>query len=383
MQLGRAATKLARGEGNGVSDAAVPSAPLRPKAQPEPPAPKIFLSVLFYCLCSSSLLFLNKYAVGTLGLRPGAVVVLQLSFASATCLLLRACNLCSIGQCEARKLRLFGLYVFAFVGSIYSSVMALRHSNVETFIVFRAATPIAVCALDWLFLGRAVPGWKSIAALGGTALAAGGYVFTDAQFLVEGAAGYTWCAVYFVLICFEMTFGKHLVSSVRAGVWESVFLTNTLALPLLCAVAAARGELDDLPQQLKGLSAGGATVFFLSCLVATLIGYSGWVCRSLVSATAYTLIGVANKLGTVLLAVAFLEKHATPAGAAALLACIACSSAYKQPPMRDDLVAKVEPQLKPISEAALESQDESELLLAAAAETTRALAAAPANCAIS
>ena len=44
---------------------------------------------------------------------------------------------------------------------------------------------------------------------------------------------------------------------------------------------------------------------------ATLIGYAGWLCRGLVSATSYTLIGVANKLGTVLLAICFLDKHAS------------------------------------------------------------------------
>ncbi|KAK7242092.1 nucleotide-sugar transmembrane transporter [Aureococcus anophagefferens] len=36
-------------------------------------------------------------------------------------------------------------------------------------------------------------------------------------------------------------------------------------------------------------------VLFLSCVIATLIGYAGWLCRGLVSAAPYTLIGVANK----------------------------------------------------------------------------------------
>ena len=120
---------------------------------------------------------------------------------------------------------------------------------------------------------------------------------------------------------------------------------------------------------------------------ATLIGYAGWLCRGLVSATSYTLIGVANKLGTVLLAICFLDKHASarraenrqkgrgistrhprrrrdPAhpnvvemstgthlerrkkiylprrsrsGVAALVACICCSSMYSQSPLRADV----------------------------------------------
>ena len=85
------------------------------------------------------------------------------------------------------------------------------------------------------------------------------------------------------------------------------------------------------------MPAGDLAVLALSCVIATLIGYAGWLCRGLVSATSYTLIGVANKLGTVLLAITFLDKHASPTGVAALLACIVASSQYRQSPLRADV----------------------------------------------
>ena len=53
------------------------------------------------------------------------------------------------------------------------------------------------------------------------------------------------------------------------------------------------------------MSMGDGGVLVVSSVVATLIGYAG-LCRGLVSATSYALIGVANKLGTVL-AVALLD----------------------------------------------------------------------------
>ncbi len=37
------------------------------------------------------------------------------------------------------------------------------------------------------------------------------------------------------------------------------------------------------------------------CVTGTLIGWAGWYCRDLVSATSYTIIGVANKILTVCL----------------------------------------------------------------------------------
>ena len=161
-------------------------------------------AVAFYCLCSSSLLFLNKLAVngsGATPLRPGAVVVVQIAFATAACKALAVLDLADIGALTRPKVEGFGLYAIAFVGSIYASVMALRKSNVETFIVFRASTPLAVAALDYVFLGRSAPSSQALASLIATAVAASAYVATDAQFYVEGFAGYSWCFLSFGLIC--------------------------------------------------------------------------------------------------------------------------------------------------------------------------------------
>ncbi|KAH8060268.1 nucleotide-sugar transmembrane transporter [Aureococcus anophagefferens] len=145
----------------------------------------------------------------------------SIAFATASCYALSVLQLANIGALTRKKVEGFGLYAVAFVGSIYASVMALRHSNVETFIVFRASTPLAVALLDYVFLGRSAPSTWSLGSLLLTAASATAYVATDAQFVVEGIAGYSWCLLYFALICFEMTFGKHLVSSLRLGVWES------------------------------------------------------------------------------------------------------------------------------------------------------------------
>ncbi len=168
------------------------------------PRRQVVFAVAFYCLCSSSLLFLNKLAVngsGATPLRPGAVVVVQIAFATAACKALAVLDLADIGALTRPKVEGFGLYAIAFVGSIYASVMALRKSNVETFIVFRASTPLAVAALDYVFLGRSAPSSQALASLIATAVAASAYVATDAQFYVEGFAGYSWCFLYFGLIC--------------------------------------------------------------------------------------------------------------------------------------------------------------------------------------
>ena len=163
-----------------ATEEAVVNSPMpRESAAVDAPATKgaVVGAVAFYCVCSSSLLFLNKLAVnGPATLPPGAVVVVQIAFATVACYALSALGLASIGALTRKKVEGFGLYAIAFVGSIYASVMALRHSNVETFIVFRASTPLAVAVLDFAFLGRAAPGPRGLASLVATAAAAAAYV---------------------------------------------------------------------------------------------------------------------------------------------------------------------------------------------------------------
>ena len=82
------------------------------------PRRQVIFAVAFYCLCSSSLLFLNKLAVngsGATPLRPGAVVVVQIAFATAACKALAVLDLADIGALTRPKVEGFGLYAVAFV----------------------------------------------------------------------------------------------------------------------------------------------------------------------------------------------------------------------------------------------------------------------------
>lgn len=65
--------------------------------------------------------------------------------------------------------------------------------------------------------------------------------------------------------------------------------------------------------------------------------YTGWLCRSMVSATTFTLVGVVNKLLTVLLNVAIWDKHSTPSGLFAVCICLLAGMFYQQAPRRDEV----------------------------------------------
>lgn len=301
----------------------------------------VVLSIVFYGLCSSSMLFLNKLSVSmTVGeqtkrLQPGPISCLQLAFAIAFCFLLQLGNLVRYDGITKVVVYYYGLYCVLFVGSVYASMKALQGSNVETQIVFRAATPIAVAGLDYFFLGREMPSRRSMFALLGIIFGALLYVATDSEFRVNGFGAYSWIFLYFFLICIEMTLGKYMMSDHKLkSIWSSVLLTNGLALPMLFLLSFSRGEFDDMGEAMAETSRAQWLVVLSGCVAGTLIGWAGWQCRSLVSATSYTLIGVVNKLLTVVMSVLFLDKHASGTGIFALCLCIAASTQYSQAPMR-------------------------------------------------
>ena len=80
----------------------------------------------------------------------------------------------------------------------------------------------------------------------------------------------------------------------------------------------------------------GLLIILFSCVTGTLIGYTGWLCRGMVSATSYTLVGVVNKFLTVLLNVMIWDKHSTPLGLFAVCICLGAGVFYQQAPRREE-----------------------------------------------
>lgn len=140
---------------------------------------------------------------------------------------------------------------------------------------------------------------------------------------------------YFVLITFEMTYGKKLTNQIKMeSVWGSVFYCNFLALLPMFVLGWVMGDYEGLSVKLSELPSNGVMILLFSCVAGTLIGYSGWLCREMVSATTYTLVGVVNKFLTILLNVVLWDKHASPFGIVAVCMCLAAGSLYQQSPTR-------------------------------------------------
>jgi drug/metabolite transporter (DMT)-like permease len=229
------------------------------------------MAIVAYSLCSSTLLLANKMTMAYLPI-PAVVSFIQI-FSSAVFILLYKVMGGTVDAIEWPKVKAYSLYIVAFVAAIYANMQALNHSNVETVIVFRACSPIAVTIVEYFFMDRAWPSLRSTMSLIVVAMGAICYCMSDSQFNLEGIEAYYWVMTYFVLITFEMTYGKRLTSSVKMeSVWGPVLYCNLLAAFPMFMIGYVNGDFENIQEKLAEVPANGVMLLIFSCVAGTMIG---------------------------------------------------------------------------------------------------------------
>ena len=297
----------------------------------------VVIAMVVYSLASTSMMIVNKMVMRSAPL-PSFFSTIQFAATVLTVEVLGrapSCTGCPRSDIELRwpRLRPYVQHGVIFVAAIYCNMQALRHTNIETIILFRASTPLIVSVLDRACLGRDWPSLRSLLALSVLAAAAVGYVLSDNAFRMKGFGAYTWVSLYFATISIEMAYAKYIVGAVEFdSMWGPVLHNNLAAIPLMALLGMSSGELSVLAQ----LPWDGKLIFklALSCVVAVGIGYSGWNCRRMVSASCFTVLGVGNKLLTVLVNNVIWKQSASPLGNFCLFICLLAAVSYQQAPMR-------------------------------------------------
>lgn len=218
------------------------------------------------------MLLANKLAIEFVP-SPSAVSFIQILFSAITVIAIRFSGYSSVDWFEWEKIKAYSYYVVIFVVTIYCNMKALEASNVETVIVFRACSPIAVSIIEYIFMDRELPNSRSALSLAIVAFGAIAYCLSDSQLALNGISSYSWAIIYFVLISVEMTYGKKLISSVKMeSVWGPVLYCNALSVVPMFFMGLGEGnfllELGRLPQ----LSTVGISIILFSCITGTLIG---------------------------------------------------------------------------------------------------------------
>ena len=306
--------------------------------------PRAGMAMVVYSIVSASMLLINKMCLHVVPL-PGLVSVVQFVFAAVSIALIKVSGVAIVDDFEWRKVRAYLLYVGLFVIGIFTNMKSVQKANVETVIVFRACCPIVVSVLEAGFLGRQLPNARSACALLVIVLGALGYVSSDSAFKKQGMAAYSWVSAYTVVTAIQMAYGKYIVGKDMnfQSMWGPTQYTNVLSIPPMIAIALVTNEPERLPT--VEWSSYAITLLSASCVVGLAISFTGWYCRALVTATCYTVLGVANKMLTVMANNLVWDQHASSVGILWLMVCLAGASGYKQAPMRDEKADRVAEEL--------------------------------------
>ena len=280
-----------------------------------------------YLLSCSLMLITNKLCVQRIP-APAHLHTIQFAFSAAGPLLLHSIGAIRVDGFDWAKARPNLVMAVISSSAMYFNMAALRTSDVSTILVVRACCPLVDCFIEHLFLGHSLPSRKGGFMLLIVMFSAVGYMLTMEHDRQEGA--YALLACYFIFICGSDTFGKWVVSGLQweNKQWGPVVYSNVLSIPYQVAIAIATHE----EQILLGVEWTASTVGLLlaSCVLGLCLSYFGWCCRDAVSATAFALLGIANKVLS-LIAAALIWEPPSLLSTGFLVVCLAAAALYAQP----------------------------------------------------
>ncbi|XVF36927.1 hypothetical protein REPUB_Repub19eG0101100 [Reevesia pubescens] len=283
-----------------------------------------------YCISASLLSIINKWAVMKFPY-PGALTALQYLTSAAGVFLCGRFKVIEHDPLDLLTMWRFLPAAIIFYLSLFTNSELLLHANVDTFIVFRSVVPMFVALGETLFLHQPWPSMKTWISLGtifgGSVL----YVLTDYQFTLTA---YTWAVAYLVSMSIDFVYIKHVVMTIGLNTWGLVLYNNLEALLLFPLELLIMGELKKIKHEISDESDWYSFQVILpvglSCLFGLAISFFGFSCRRAISATGFTVLGVVNKLLTVVINFVIWDKHSTFVGTVGLLICMIGGVMYQQ-----------------------------------------------------
>jgi len=305
---------------------------------------KVFAIAIGYCLSASLLSIINKWAIMEFPY-PGSLTALQYFTAAFGVLILGQLNILDHDPLNLRTMWNFLPAAICYYMSLFTNSELLLHANVDTFIVFRSAVPIFVAIGETIYLKQPWPStktWSALATiLGGSIL----YVLTDSQFTINA---YVWAFLYVASMSIDFVYVKHIVMTIGLNTWGLVLYNNLEALLLFPIELFVMGEGVQMRAQTSDSTLDWFSLkmwlpVFLSCVFGFAISFFGMSCRRAISATGFTVLGVVNKLLTVVINLVIWTKHASAAGTLGLLICIMGGVFYQQSTTKTKTVAEPAP----------------------------------------
>ncbi|PIA47635.1 hypothetical protein AQUCO_01400332v1 [Aquilegia coerulea] len=299
-----------------------------------------------YCLSASLLSIINKWAVMKFPY-PGALTALQYFTSAAGVLVCGKLKVLEHDSLDLLTMWRFLPAAIIFYLSLFTNSELLLHANVDTFIVFRSAVPIFVAIGEVLYLHQPWPSFRTWISLSTIFAGSVLYVLTDYQFTLTA---YTWAVAYLISMTVDFVYIKHVVTTVGLNTWGLVLYNNLEALLLFPLELLIMGELKKIKHEITDESDWHSFAVVLpvglSCLFGLAISFFGFSCRRALSATGFTVLGIVNKLLTVVINLIIWDKHSTVVGTLGLLICMAGGVMYQQSTSKKKPDAAVDEQTK-------------------------------------
>lgn len=275
-------------------------------------------------ICSSTLLVVNKVCLSRF---PHPTFLLAAQFASSSVV----AGLLAHRSVTLERFGLFMTLSLAFYACLYANMGALSHVNVDTIIVARCSLPVLLCWFEYLFLARELPTRRSFLSIVATLGAAIGYTaFEQTSF-----HGYAWLGAWYGILCFDAIFIKHRVDNVEVDTnWERVAYQNAWSTLFSVPIFVLSPSRHATLVALRWLEATDWALLACSLVMGVAMSYFANECRSVLTATTFTIVGNVCKVLTVFINILIWNKHATSAGLGCLAAALAASMAYQSAPKR-------------------------------------------------
>lgn len=134
-----------------------------------------------------------------------------------------------------------------------------------------------------------------------------------------------------------MLFVKHVCDTHPANGMERTLYQNALATPVLALALAVGADGSGSASEAAGTLVSeitGLAMVLASCLAGLCLSYTGLSLRSEVSSTAFAVLGVVCKMGSIILNELFVDPERDLFRLLVVVGVIVCSSQYSQAPKR-------------------------------------------------
>lgn len=260
---------------------------------------RVLVLVCGHSISAAVLLVVNKWALQvfpyiwlltTLQFVPSAIFVAVLGML----------GLAQVDQIDLRKLWAFLPAAGMFFVTMTAGNAVVKSSNVDTFIVMRSLVPIPCALLESVLLGEPCPRPLSWIGLGLVLFGALMYANLN-RGLAAGSV--SWIALFMVMMPVDAVVIKQLIGSVGLSQWGLVLYQNLVAgaLGMACSIVLEVNSLSQKVDLVEGPSSNVVFPVVLSAVCGISLSYFQMSVRKVVSSTAFMVLGVANKLGSLLL----------------------------------------------------------------------------------